>query len=88
MYINDGWDPRNRQNSIMRNIKRAFWGILALLSALWLYAEPQVFQPANFLAFRASMVQYSGIIVMGAMSVAMILALRPRWPEGWLGGLD
>jgi predicted ferric reductase len=34
------------------------------------------------------MVQYTGILGIGLMSVAMILALRPRWPEHWLGGLD
>lgn len=34
------------------------------------------------------MVQLSGILAIGCMSVAMILALRPRWPESWLGGLD
>ncbi|MBN9549638.1 MAG: ferric reductase-like transmembrane domain-containing protein, partial [Alphaproteobacteria bacterium] len=34
------------------------------------------------------MIQYSGVIAMGVMSVAMILALRPRWPERWFGGLD
>jgi hypothetical protein len=28
------------------------------------------------------------VIAIGAMSVAMILALRPRWPERWFGGLD
>ena len=72
----------------MRPIKLTLWSMLALLSALWLLAEPQVFQPANFFALRGSMVQVSGVIAMGAMSVAMILALRPRWPERWLGGLD
>lgn len=72
----------------MRQIKLTLWSTLALLSALWLLAEPQVFQPANFFALRASMMQYSGIIAMGCMSVAMILALRPRWPERRLGGLD
>lgn len=34
------------------------------------------------------MVQLSGILAIGCMSLAMILALRPRWPERWLGGLD
>lgn len=47
-----------------------------------------MFQPTSFFALRGAMVQYSGIIAMGAMSVAMILALRPRWPERWFGGLD
>lgn len=72
----------------MRNIKRALWGMLALLTFLWLIATPSVFQSASFFALRDAMVQYSGIIAMGAMSAAMILALRPRWPERWFGGLD
>lgn len=72
----------------MRNIKRAFWGMLLVLTVLWLMAEPQVFEPANFFALRSSLVQYSGVIAIGTMSVAMILALRPRRPERWFGGLD
>ncbi|ODU50794.1 MAG: ferric reductase [Thiobacillus sp. SCN 63-374] len=72
----------------MRNIKRALWGMLALLTVLWLVAVPSVFQLTGFFAVRGAVVQYSGIIAMGAMSVAMILALRPQWPERWFGGLD
>jgi predicted ferric reductase len=72
----------------MRNISLAFWALLVLLSVLWLIAEPSVFQSANFLALRGAMVQHSGVIAMGCMSVAMSLALRPRWPEAWFGGLD
>lgn len=72
----------------MQHIKLTFWGALALLTVLWLVAEPTVFQPANFFVLRGTMVQYTGIIAMAAMSVAMILALRPRWPERWFGGLD
>lgn len=77
-----------RDEGTMRNIKRAFWGILVLLSALWLAAEPSVFQAANLFALRTFMVQYSGIIAIGCMSIAMVLALRPRWPERWFAGLD
>jgi predicted ferric reductase len=72
----------------MRNIKLALWGMLALLTVLWLIAAPSVFQTTSFFALRDTMIQYSGIIAIGAMSVAMILALRPRWPERWFGGLD
>ena len=72
----------------MQYIKNALWGTSALLTVLWFAAEPTVFQPTGFFVLRAAMMQYSGIIAMGAMSVAMILALRPRWPEHWLGGLD
>ncbi len=72
----------------MRTIKISLWGLLALLTVLWLAAEPSVFQWAGYFTLRGSMVQYSGVIAMGCMSVAMILALRPRWPEKWFGGLD
>lgn len=72
----------------MQNIRRTFLGLLALLSALWLVAEPSVLQAAGFFPLRNAMVQYSGVIAMACMSVAMVLALRPRWPERWFGGLD
>jgi len=72
----------------MQPIKYAFWGMLALLTALWLVAEPQIFQATGIFELRTSMMQYTGVIAMGCMSVAMILALRPRWPERPLGGLD
>lgn len=72
----------------MQNIKRAFWGSFALLTLLWLAAEPSASDPANFFALRSAMMQYSGVIAIGAMSLAMVLALRPRWPERWFGGLD
>ncbi|WP_425514568.1 ferredoxin reductase family protein [Ancylobacter dichloromethanicus] len=34
------------------------------------------------------MMQFTGIVTIGCMSLAMALALRPRWPESWFGGLD
>lgn len=72
----------------MQNFKRAFWATLTVLVLLWLIAEPAIFQSATFFALRGAMVQLSGIAAIGCMSVAMMLALRPRWPERWLGGLD
>ena len=72
----------------MMRIQKAFWAGLVLLSGLWLLADPGALAPGSFIALRDSMVQYSGILAMGAMSLAMILAMRPRWPERWLGGLD
>ncbi len=72
----------------MRKISISLWGLLALLSVLWLAADPSVFRAQSFFAFRKTMIQYSGVLAIGCMSVAMILALRPRWPEKWFGGLD
>jgi predicted ferric reductase len=72
----------------MRVIKYSFSMFLAALTVLWLVAEPRAFAPDSFFAFRSVMVQYSGILTIGCMSLAMMLALRPRWPEPWFGGLD
>jgi len=72
----------------MRHIEYALWGMALALSVLWLAVEPAAFAPRGFFDLRRSMVQYSGILAIGAMSVAMVLALRPRWPERWCGGLD
>lgn len=72
----------------MQKLKPVFWGGLAILLVLWLVAEPQPFGPGPFFPLRERMVQLSGVLAIGCMSMAMILALRPRWPEAWLGGLD
>jgi predicted ferric reductase len=72
----------------MRRIKIAFWGAPVLLAALWLITDPPALPAPGFFAARGSMVQLSGVLAMACMSLAMILALRPRWPERWIGGLD
>ena len=72
----------------MRNLRRAFWGALALLVALWLVAEPTIFRSSDFFALRNAMVQLTGVVAIGCMGLAMVLALRPLWPQAWLGGLD
>lgn len=72
----------------MRNLKRAFWGLLALVTLLWVVADPSAFRSSGFFVIRSAAVQYTGLLGLVCMSVAMILSLRPRWPERWLGGLD
>lgn len=77
-----------QRGKTLRNIRLTMWGVLALVTVLWLAAEPGVFAPATFFALRGDMVQLSGVLAVACMSAAMILALRPRWPEKWFGGLD
>lgn len=72
----------------MQSIKSTFWGTFALLTLLWVVADPRLLHAESFFALRAVIMQYTGVIAIGAMSVAMILTLRPQWPERWLGGLD
>ncbi len=72
----------------MKNIKRVLWGFLIALSVLWLVADPMLTTPYQFFALRSSLVNYTGIIAIGVMSVAMIMAVRPVFFEPYLGGLD
>ena len=72
----------------MGHIKIAFWGALALLAGLRLLADPFALQLSGFFPLSNAMVQLSAILAIGSMSVAMILTLRPGWPERWLGSLD
>ncbi|WP_153116115.1 ferredoxin reductase family protein [Rhodocyclus tenuis] len=73
----------------MNTIQRNFLGLLLGLSALWaIAAAGDLARAANFFAWRNLLVQYSGVLGMGMMSVAMILAIRPAWVESHLGGLD
>ncbi|MDQ2667364.1 MAG: ferric reductase-like transmembrane domain-containing protein [Gemmatimonadota bacterium] len=72
----------------MKRIKLAFWGFCIALTILWLAADPILRTSWKFSAGRLSFINYTGIIAMGVMAVAMILAVRPVVIETRLGGLD
>lgn len=72
----------------MKRIKIALAVILFLLKALWLAADTLLPTPFTYFAFRAAFMQYSGVIGIGLMSIAMLLALRLKWLEPYLDGLD
>lgn len=73
----------------MQVMKRVFWCCLLLLSVLWWLAErPSGSSLESFFGFRALWMQYSGVLGIGVMSLAMLLAVRPVLLEPELGGLD
>ncbi len=73
----------------MHNIKRFYGVYLGTLTGLWLLAEMMAWSaPANFFAWRTVGMQYSGVLGIGVMSAAMVLAVRPVVFEPYLGGLD
>lgn len=72
----------------MKRIKIALLAILLTLTALWLAADTLVPTPFTYFSFRKVFVQYSGVLGIGLMSIAMLLALRPKWLEPHLDGLD
>jgi len=62
-----------------------------LLGMTLLFVTATAFQngvPADFWQWRHQLVLLSGILLMTAMSLAMLLAVRPAWLERPLGGLD
>lgn len=72
----------------MKEIKFSFSALLLLLTILWLLADTLVPESFTYFSFRVVFMQYSGIVGIGVMSVAMLLTLRPRWLEPHLNGLD
>jgi len=72
----------------MRNIKLTLWGFLILTTGLWLVSDTLFSIPYQFFALRSSLINYTGLIGIGVMSMAMILAVRPVFFESFLGGLD
>ncbi len=72
----------------MKPIKTAYFALLTLLAMLWFLADDTLWTANGFFPLRNGMVQLTGVIGMGVMSVAMMLAIRPGRIEPWLGGLD
>lgn len=72
---------------MLRNIRFSLWDLLAGLSVLWLLANVPRPEALIIIEIRNLLMQFIGVIGMGVMSVAMILAVRTAWLEPWLGGL-
>ncbi|NDY90387.1 ferredoxin reductase family protein [Ideonella livida] len=72
----------------MTRIQRTFLLSLAVLAGLWTLADPTWPQPFKYFSFRAWAMQGTGVLAIGAMSLIMVLAVRPVWLEPPLQGLD
>ena len=72
----------------MKNIKLTFWSFLIVLTGLWLMTGTFPPETLGIFSLRDGLVQYTGIVGIGMMSFAMVLAMRPRPVEVPLRGLD
>lgn len=72
----------------MKNAKRALILLLLVLTGSWLLSDTLFPEPFTYFSFRTVFVQFTGVLGIGLMSVAMVLALRTRMLERLLGGLD
>ena len=73
---------------MMARLKLVFWSAAALMAIVWLLSAWPFPLPTQFFAIRSAMVQFTGVLGMAAMSLAMILATRSLWLEARLDGLD
>ena len=73
----------------MKPIKTFFYAFLVALTVLWWFTDSTALTSVtNFFGWRDMLMQYSGVLAIGVMSVAMVLAVRPVLFETYLGGLD
>lgn len=72
----------------MRKTTATIMLLLAAITGLWLQAEPNLFSSDNFFQWRSALIQYSGILAVGLMSITMLLALRLPFIELLTKGLD
>ncbi len=72
----------------MKHIRIGLIVSLVLLGGLWLAGDPAPTAPVTLLTVRSWLVSGTGVLAIGAMSFAMILAMRPVLIESYLGGLD
>jgi predicted ferric reductase len=72
----------------MNRIKIFIPLLFSALTLLWLSAESITTIPWAYFSIRKVVVQYSGILAIAAMSIAMLLALRLRPIEKLTQGID
>ena len=73
----------------MKSIKVALWSYLALISILWWVSDQTDLSTlVGVFDWRNVLLQYSGMIGISVMSLAVILAVRPSFAERQLNGLD
>lgn len=72
----------------MKTVRNFVFVLIAIVSVLWLISEPQLLSSTQFFRWRSALTQYSGMVALVLMSVAMVLALRLPAIERWTRGLD
>ena len=70
------------------HLKATFAAIALVLTGLWWLSLPPDAFTSGFWPARNALVYFTGVLAIGFMSVAMILAARPVQIESALGGLD
>lgn len=78
----------SRRPADLSRIRWAYAGTIVLLLMLWMGSAPFAGLMVGVFELRPTLLQGTGTLAIGLMSVGMILATRPVAFEPWLGGLD
>ncbi len=69
----------------VKRFKQSFWGFLAGLVGLWLLADLWVVMPSTFSTWRNTWINFTGIMGLGVMSLALMLAFFRATPLDFWG---
>lgn len=72
----------------LARLRWAFVAAAVVLTAAWLFNAPAGAFSDGFWPARSALIRYTGVLALGFMSLALILAARPVQFERALGGLD
>ncbi|MBL1376174.1 ferredoxin reductase family protein [Zobellella iuensis] len=72
----------------LNRLKLILGGLVLLLGLAWLLSLPAGALAALFWPLRRLLLEFTGILAIGLLSVTVMLAARPLQLEAWLGGLD
>ncbi|ANQ19847.1 ferric reductase-like transmembrane domain-containing protein [Vibrio natriegens] len=72
----------------MKTVRNSICLVIAVVSVIWCLSEPQLLSSTQFFYWRSALIQYSGVVSLALMSIAMVLALRLPVIEQWVNGMD
>ncbi|EGU41802.1 oxidoreductase [Vibrio ichthyoenteri ATCC 700023] len=72
----------------MKTLYLAVIGLITVVLAVWLQAKPELLSYSQFMPWRSSLIQATGIIALVLLTLTMLLALRLTWIERLTAGLD
>jgi predicted ferric reductase len=72
----------------LARLKAVLAAVAVVLTLAWMLSAPSGVLTAGFWPARNALIDYTGVLAIGFMSAAVILAARPVQIEGVLGGLD
>lgn len=78
----------SRRTTDFQRLTLFFAAVLLTIGGLWLVSLAPGALAASFWTLRETLIYGAGVLALGSMSVTVILASRPVWIEGPLGGLD